>query len=170
MSGQPPRAAGRRTVVEALVALATRDGLGDSVEWADVMAAALAIVTDPVGPRDLRDVLLRVNDSGVMATLEDWFVRAAAEREGAGGAAGRAAEKLLAPLQTVSLGGAATSGLALAAGTVGLTLGAPLVVSGLVVAGATSYGRWRLSQREDAARAEAAAIRRLAEIARDARR
>lgn len=71
----------KRTVVEALVSLATRDGLGETVNWPEVRAAILQLLRDPIGPRDLRSVLENINDPSVKRTLEDWFVRAAAERD-----------------------------------------------------------------------------------------
>ena len=153
-----------RKLVLALVALATRDGLGEPVDWDDVKAAVAALTIDPVGPRDLRAVAERLNDGAVAATLEDWFVRASVEREGDAQAAARAGEKLLAPLQIVGLGGATTAAIGVAVGTVGLAIGAPLIGATLAVGAAASYGRWRLSKREDEARVDAGAIQRMATL------
>lgn len=153
-----------RKLVLALVALATRDGLGDPVDWDDVKAAVSALTDDPIGPRDLRVVAERLNDRAVAATLEDWFIRASVERDGDAQAAARAGEKLLAPLQIVGLGGATTAAIGVAVGTVGLTIGGPLIGATLAIGAAASYGRWRLSKREDEAKADAAAIQRMAAI------
>jgi hypothetical protein len=77
-------------LVEALAALAARDGLRETVDWRDVEAAILALLADPVGLADLRAILERMEDPRVPAILEDWFVRAAAAREADGrSAAGR---------------------------------------------------------------------------------
>lgn len=156
----------RYSLVEALVALAARDGLGEPVDWADVRAALLALERDPVGASDLRRIVARVNDPAVPRTLRDWFLRAADEREGDADEAARAGEKLLAPLQLVSLGGVATGAIAAAAGTVGAALAIPVIGAAAVVAGAATYGRWRLSRREDTARRDARALRRMAGSAR----
>ncbi len=150
-----------RTLVLALAAYAARDGLGETLPLEDVPAAVWALQDDAVGPRDLRAVMTRLNDPAVAATLEDWFIRAAAEREEDAQAAARAAERLLAPLQIATMGGGAASAAAIAAGTA-------VLAAALIVAAAASFGRWRLAKREDEAKADAAAIRRLAEIARRA--
>jgi hypothetical protein len=158
--------AGEHGLVEALVALAARQGLGEPIDWRDVESAVAALLDDPVAKRDLRALMVRLNDAEVARTLEDWFLRAADARDADAGDANRAGEKLLAPLQVVGLGGFATSGIALAAGTLAGTVGLPILAAAGVVAGAATWGRWRLSKREDDARADARAIRDFAAIAR----
>ncbi len=159
-----------RTLVEALVALAARDGLGETVNWHEVRAAIQSLSEDPLGPRDLRFVLGEINNRhDIASTLEDWFIRAATEREEDSKAAARSAEKILAPIQTVSLGVAATSALGFVLGTITSTIAIPAAFCVLMVAAVAGYGRWRLSRREDEAGLDAAGIRRLASIARDAR-
>lgn len=162
--------AGHRTLVEALVALAARDGLGETVNWHEVRAAIQSLLEDPLGPRDLRFLLGEINNRhDITATLEDWFIRAATERDEDARAAARAAEKILAPIQTVSLGGAATSALGFAFGTITSAIAAPAAVCVLAVAAVAGYGRWKLSKREDEAASDAAGMRRLASIAKEAR-
>lgn len=155
-----------RTVVEALVALATQDGLGHSVDWAEVRAAVSQIQLDPVGPRKLRALLRRINNrDDIATTLEDWFIRAAAERREDAQAAARSANEILTPMQRVSLASAGGAGLAFALGSVAAPIAAPIALGALVVAGATGYGRWRLLRRVSEAEADADGMRRLAEIA-----
>lgn len=149
------------SVAEALVALAAQDGLGDPIDWQDVKAAVANLISDPLGPRSLRMVLERLNNQEVRRTLADWFARAAAEREEDAKGAARAGEKLLAPLQMVSLGGSVTAAVGIAGGTLGAVIAVPLLTCTLTVAGAASYGRWRLSKRQDEAEADASSIRRL---------
>jgi hypothetical protein len=166
MNGTPER----RTLVEALVALAARDGLGDTVNWHEVRAAIQSLLEDPLGPRDLRFVLGQINNrDDIAGTLEDWFVRAATERGEDAKTAARAAEKILAPIQTVSLGAAATTALGFVIGTITSTIAVPAALCVLAVASVAGYGRWRLSRREDEAQSDVAGMRRLAEIAKDAR-
>lgn len=164
MSGPPPDMK-TPSLALALVALATREGLGEPVVWPDVKGAIANLIADPVGPRDLRATVRDLNDADVAATLEDWFARAAAERDEDAKAANRAAEKLLAPLQIVSLGGGAAAALSVAVGTAGAIIGAPIAASAFIVGAAASCGRWRLSKREDEARTDVNAIHRLAAIA-----
>lgn len=154
-----------RTLVEALVALATREGLGDPVDWQDVRAATSALLDDPVGPRDLRAVMGRLNDKTVAETLSDWFVRAASERDADARAATRGAEKLLQPLQAVSFAIGASGAISLATGAMSVPIALPVALAGVIVGGAATYGRWRLAKRADEAADDAQAIRRLAEIA-----
>lgn len=154
-----------RTLVEALVALATREGLGDPIDWLDVRAATTALLDDPIGPRDLRAVMERLNDKAVAITLSDWFIRAAAEREADAKAATRGAEKLLQPLLAISLGIGGTGAVAIASGSIALPVAVPIALCGLAVGIAATIGRWRLTKRADEALDEAQAIRRLAEIA-----
>lgn len=161
---------GPRTVVEALVALAARDGLGETVNWHEVRAAIQHLLEDPLGPRDLRFVLGEINNrTDIADTLEDWFMRGATERQEDAKAAARAAEKILAPIQTVSLGGAATSALGFVFGTITSWIAVPAAVCVLLVAAVAGYGRWRLSKREDEAGIDADGMRRLAAIAKEAR-
>jgi hypothetical protein len=161
---------GSRTLVEALVALAARDGLGETVNWHEVRAAIQYLLEDPLGPRDLRYVLGEVNNRMDIAdTLEDWFMRAATERQEDAKAAARSAEKILAPIQTVSLGGAATSALGFVFGTITSWIAVPAAICVLLVAAVAGYGRWRLSKRGDEAVTDADGMHRLAAIATEAR-
>lgn len=160
-----------RTLAEALVALAARDGLGEPLNWHEVRASIQSLQEDPMGPRDLRYVLGEINNvADIAGTLEDWFIRAAIERDEDAKAAARSAEKILAPIYKVSLGGAATSGLGLVFGTLAGTVAVPTAICVLVVAAVAGYGRWKLSKREDEAISDAEGVRRLAAIAREARR
>ena len=154
------------TLVGALVALASRNGLGEDVDWADVRSLILELKRHPLGASDLRTILARVNDPAVRQTIHDWFLRAADEREGDADEASRAEEKLLAPLQTVSLGALATVAIGAAIGTIGAVVAAPLMLAGLAVAAAATFGRWRLSKRADTARREALVLKRLSDAAK----
>jgi hypothetical protein len=152
-------------LVDALIAHASREGLGELVAWNDVEAAIMELAQLPDAATALRRQVDRLNDPEVALTLQDWFVRAADSRERDGKRAARPAEKILGPLQGVSLGAAATSAFFAAAGTLTLAAAFPAGLAALVIAGGTSYGRWRLSEREDDAKADANAIRRFAQIA-----
>ena len=152
-------------LVEALVAYASRDGLGERVAWEEIVILIADLAVEPGAPTALRRHLGRLNDRDVAATLEDWFLRAAAERDLDAKHAARPSDKLLAPMQAVAFGAAGTAALLAMAGT--LPLGAAILAgtAALALAGTTSYGRWTLSRREDLAQADAATIRRCAEIA-----
>lgn len=161
----------RRTLVEALVASAAQDGLGEQVTWVTVQAAIQQLLIDPVGPRDLRHILGKITHrKDISHTLEDWFQRAARAREEDAKSAARAGEKLLAPIQIVSMAGALPWGLGYAFGTITLGIAIPITIGLLIIAAAASAARWKLSRREDEALSDAQAIRRLAQIAEEARR
>ena len=152
------------TIAEALVALAAQDGLGDPIDWQDVKAAVELLLDDPFGSRRMRSVLQQLNDQEVRVTLRDWLLRAAAERELDAKKAARAGEKVLAPIQIVSLGGTATSAIGITAGTLSAGIGLPVLGCALLVAFASSVGRWRLSKREDQAQFDRGAIERLRDL------
>ncbi|MDP8919532.1 MAG: hypothetical protein M3O00_11685 [Pseudomonadota bacterium] len=156
------------TLAEALVALAVRQGLDGAVDWADVDAIIEALLKAPQSPQDLRFVLTRTNEPALALVLQDWLSRAVSLRERSARDAARAGEKVMAPLQNVSLGVLATSGLGLAAGTLMVEIGIPILGAAAVASGAAFYGRWRLSRREDNARSAAEAIGYLVEVAREA--
>ncbi len=156
------------TLAEALVALAVRQGLDGAVDWADVDAIIEAPLKAPQSPQDLRFVLTRTNEPALALVLQDWLSRAVSLRERSARDAARAGEKVMAPLQNVSLGVLATSGLGLAAGTLVDEIGLPILGAAAVASTAAFYGRWRLSRREDNARLAAEAIGYLVEVAREA--
>ena len=156
------------TLAEALVALAARQSLGGQVDWADVDASIEALLKGPQSAQDLRSVLTRVNEPALALILQDWLSRAVSIRERSARDAARAGEKVIAPLQNVSLGILATSGLGLAAGTLVDEIGLPILSAAAVASTAAFYGRWRLSRREDNARLAAEAIGYLVEVAREA--
>ena len=151
-------------LAEALVALASQDGLGEEIIWQDVQAAIVSLLSDPVGPRDIRSIIERLNDPSVASTLQDWFDRAERERSKDAKDASRASEKLLQPIQATSFSVLAASGLAFAIGTLTLPVTAPLMVGGLIVAGVSTFGRWKLSKRSDEAIMDVEAIRGLIRI------
>ena len=165
MDAAGPPSQEQHSLAEALVALASREGLRDPVDWEDVRAAILALEQDHMGATDLRHIIDKLNDRDVAHTLEDWILRVAEEREVDSEDASRAAEKLLAPLQRVGLGGLATGAIAAAAGTISPAAAAVIIVAMAAGAAATTYGLWRLSKRQDAAKHDSRALHRLAEIA-----
>lgn len=154
----------KRTVAEALVALASQDQLGEQVAWGDVCAAITALVTDPVGPRDLRNVVGRLNNPEVCKTLSDWFLRRADERRMNGMAAERSADRLLKPLERASAGIGAAGLIGLASGAIGAGLAFPVALLGGSVFVASAIGGWVQIGRRDNAHVEADAIARLADI------
>lgn len=155
-----------RQVLDALIALAARDGLDEEVRWDEVEPAIAGLLSATVSASNLRRRMEKVNDAEVALTLADWFERAADAREADADNAARPSEKVLAPLQGVWFGGAATAVILTAAGAMGLSTGAIVGAAALVGAAATTWGRLRQSGREDAARGDAKAIRRLAAVAR----
>ncbi|WP_132463665.1 hypothetical protein [Rhodovulum marinum] len=150
-------------IVDALIALAARDGLGETVDWHEVEAAIAALVLDPVGPSNLRRRMAKLNDPEVARTLNDWFLRAAADRGADAREAARPADTLLAPIQNVGLGAAATAAVLTAAGTLGLGAGVLIGLGALLAAGSASLGRYLLADRANRAQADADAIRRCIE-------
>lgn len=154
-----------RSLVDALIAHAAKDELGEQVIWSDVEAAVIELSGLDGAATVLRRQMDRLNDPDVARTLEDWFLRAATARDRDARDAARPAEKILAPLQGVAFGAAGTAAILAAAGTLGLAAAFPAGIAALVIAGGTSYSRWRLSEREDDAHADAKAIRRFGEIA-----
>ncbi|WP_210526570.1 hypothetical protein [Rubellimicrobium arenae] len=164
MSQHPPSPSSD-DIVQALLALATREHLGEGVTWAEVEAAINQLVDRPRAARLLREALERLDNPKTALNIADWLDQAARSREADARAAGRSGEKFLAPLQGVSLGALATSGFAYAAGTLDGIVSACVGSAAFLLAGASTTGRWMLSRREDLARQDAEALRRLAEIA-----
>lgn len=153
-------------IIDALIAFAARNGLGEDVPWEDIEIAISQLLDHPVAQSDLRGRMNQLNDPEVALTLADWFDRAADARDKDARDAARPSEKVLGPFQAVGFGSAGTAVILTATGA--LTLGAGLLigVAALTFAGSVTFGRSRLSKREDVASADARKIRRLADIAR----
>lgn len=151
-------------LVLALVSYAAQDGLGQDVAWPDIETAIAALARDPMAPRALRLALRSLNDPETVETLEDWLLAEVALREAAARAAARPSEKIVAPIQSVSFGAGVTAAALALAGTVAVVPAAIMGVAALSSGMAASWHRMRFARLEDEARAEAAAIRRLAEI------
>ncbi|MEL7090356.1 MAG: hypothetical protein AAFN94_01350 [Pseudomonadota bacterium] len=155
--------------VHALVALATKDGLGEQLTWHTVLPVLLNIVQDPVGPRNCRRIFKQVNDPSALSTIEDWFNRAAAEREDSARDTERAAKMITRPVQRGAVGIAGGVGLALAVGTLTSGVGIPfLLAAGATVGGATWVG-WKQQSSADRQDSLARDFRRLETIAREER-
>ncbi|WP_150282186.1 hypothetical protein [Salipiger aestuarii] len=153
-----------KTLVAALVSYAAQDGLGEQVAWPDIEAAIATLACDPMGPKALREAVRAMNDRDVVETLEDWLLSEVARREAAARAAARPSEKIVAPIQSVSFGAGVTAAALALAGTVSLVPAAIMGTAALCSGFAASWYRMRFARAEDDAQAEAAAIRRLAEI------
>lgn len=154
----------QRTVAEALVALASQDQLGEVVDWGDICAGISALLTDPVGARDLRAVMKRLNNPDVATTLQDWFLRRAQELRASGQKAERGADRLLKPLERASAGVGAAALLGLGTGAIATGLALPLVLAGVGVGVSSALGGWHLIGQRDTALAEAEAIDRIAAV------
>ena len=139
------------------------------MDWLDIELAVTQIAQDPLTASDLRKRLARLNDREAARTLEDWFHRVALARENDAKNAARPAEKILAPLQAVSMGAVVTAVVFATAGTVSLAAAAILALGAMISTGSSSFGRWRLSKREDEAEPDASLIRQLARIAAEFR-
>lgn len=155
--------------VDALIAFAIRDGLGEPVAWAEAEALILRLRDDPLAPRRLRRRLASIEDPEAAGTLREWFLRLGREKEADARASARLGEKLAAPFQTVGLGAFATAGIAFAAGTLAGAIALPVVVAAGVTAGVATFARWVFSVREDRTRLSAEALRHLAEVAAEGR-
>lgn len=153
-----------KTLVTALISYAAQDGLGEQVAWSDIEAAIATLAGDPMGPKALREAVRELNDRDVIETLEDWLLSEVALREAAARAAARPSEKIVAPIQSVSFGAGVTAAALALAGTVAIAPAAIMGVAALCSGFAASWYRMRFARAEDDAQAEAAAIRRLAEI------
>lgn len=153
-----------RTLVTALLSHAAQDGLGEEVPWPEIEAAIGALAHDPMAPRALRQALRALNDAETAETLHDWLLSEVATREAAARAAARPAEKIVAPIQSISLGACVTGAALALAGTVGVVPAGIMCTAALCSGVAASWSRMRLSRAEDSARADADAIRRLAAI------
>lgn len=155
--------------VRALVALAMRDGLGEALTWGDVLPVLLAVVQNLIGPRDARAVFATVNDPGVLATIEDWFNRAAAERDDSAKQSLRAARLITQPVQRGAVGVAGGVGIALSVGTLTGGVGLPFLAAAGVLAGGATWVGWRQQTMADTEEALARGFRRLEAIAREER-
>ena len=155
--------------VDALVALAIRDGLGERLTWGEVLPVVLAVARDPIGPRNCRRLFVRVNDAQDLATIEDWFHRAAAERDASVRKTGRAVTMIARPVQRSALAGAAGIGLAMAVGTLASGPGALLLLVSLGVGGGATGVGYRLQTAADTETDLADMFRRLEAIAQDER-
>lgn len=155
----------KTNLAEALVAYASRHGLGESVKFEDIEQAIWALQDDLHGASDLRAVVPSINDPDVKQTLGEWFARAAGRRDRDARDADRIAEKLLAPLQTMGLGAFSAAGITFAIGTLAPVYAVPILGVSIVTAGMATWGRWRLSKRSDDAREQAKALRRMAKRA-----
>ena len=155
-----------KAIIDTLIAHAARDGLGEEVSWVDVELAISQLLDAAVSASNLRRRMEKVNDAEVALTLADWFDRAADARETDARNAARPSEKILAPLQGVGFGGAATAAILTASGALGLAAGAIIGASALAAGLGATVGRLRLSGRQDDALADSKAIRRMADIAR----
>ena len=153
------------TVVDALIAHAARDGLGEDVSWAQVEAAISDLLGSPTAASNLRQRISKINDPEAALTLADWFDQASDGRDKDALDAARPAEKIFAPVQGVGFAGVATALFFAATGALALPAGVIIGAGAMGLAGVATYGRWRLSKREDEARSEAKALRRLAAIA-----
>ena len=155
-----------QTVIDALIALAARDGLGEEVVWEEVELAILDLLDAAVSTSNLRRRMDKLNDAEVALTLTDWFERAADAREEDAQNAARPSDKVLAPMQGVGYGAAVTAAILTATGALPVAASAIIIVSTIALAGGATYGRMRLSRREDKARQDAKAILRMAAITR----
>lgn len=151
--------------VDALIAHASQDCLGEDVDLTDVELAIADLHTDPMGASKLRRSLAKRNNKEICTTLEDWLLAAARARDSDAKDASRPNDKVMGPVQAVSLG-AVVTGIAFGlAGSMAPISAGVMIVAGLTSFGATSIYRLRLSRREDEAEEDAGQIRRLAEIA-----
>ncbi len=153
-----------QTLASALLSYAAQEGLGQDIDWPDIEAAIAALASDPMGPRAVRQAVRAVNDRYTLETLEDWLLSEVALRDAAARAAARPSEKIVAPIQSVSFGAGVTAAALALAGTVALAPAAIMGAAALCSGFAASWHRLRFARAEDAALAESAAIRRLAEI------
>jgi len=106
----------RRRPLDAVVVLAAQDSLGEELFWETVEPALMELVANPMADRDLRVLLPKINDADVIATLEEWFTRAARERGRDTRRALTNAEELITPLiglGVVLAAGGMASGLTL---------------------------------------------------------
>ena len=158
-----------RGAVQALISLAARDGLGDRLTWGDVLPVVVKIAQDPLGPRNCRRLFGDVNDPSVLATIEDWFHRAASEREGSSRKTERALSMITQPVQRGAIGVAFGVGLAMAIGTLSGGPGLVLLLATGTVAGAGTFVGWTQKTRSDTQQALARDFRRLEDIAKEQR-
>ena len=154
-------------VINALISHAASDGLGEEVAWPDVEILIMRLIDNAYAPTILRRQMAHLNDAEVALTLADWFDRAADLREADAEDAARPSDKVLTPLQRVSVASAGSAALLIATATLSVLSGAIMTGLSLLVAGFATLGRVILSRREDRSRRDARTIRRLADIARD---
>lgn len=155
--------------VDALIFLATRDGLGENLTWGDVRPVLLAVAQNPVGPRDCRRRFREVNDTTVLATMEDWFHRAASERKASAQKTERASSMITMPVQRTGLAVLGGVGIAMAVGTMTAGTGIPFLIAAGAVAGGGTLAGWRQSTEAGAQRDLADVFHRLEAIAKEER-
>lgn len=155
-----------QAIIDALITLATRDGMGDEVVWEDIEPAIYRLLEAPVSMSNLRRRMAQVNDPEVALTLTDWFERAAGSRDKDARDAARPSEMVLGPLQGVGYGGGVTAVVLTATGALPLAVGTVMGVSALIFAIGVTMGRLRLSKRTDYAVNDARNIRKMADITR----
>jgi len=156
----------RRRLLEAVVSLATKDGLGEELFWETIEPALMELVRNPTADRDLRVLLPRINDTDVIATLDDWFTRAARERARDQRRAATNAGELITPIKRLGYG-ATIAGLAGAIlGTAALPVALPLILLGSILAAGGMASSLTVRRKADAAEHDRELLHRLAEICR----
>ena len=159
----------RQRLLDAVVSLAAQDSLGEEQFWETVEPALIELIRNPVADRDLRRYMPRINDTDVVTTLEDWFTRAAGERDGDGHAADRFNSEVVTPIKRLGFTGVAAGVIGTAFGTAILPITLPVIAGGLVLGGGGIGASLRLKTRSDDAASDAERLRRLAEICHEAR-
>ena len=154
----------RHRLLDAVVSLAAQDGLGEEQFWEQVEPALLQLMLNPVAERDLRRYLPKINDVGVVTTLEDWFTRAAGERARDERDAKRVNSEIVTPIKRLGFTGVAAGVLGTALGTSALPIALPVIAGGMILSGLGIHTALRLRTRADDATFDAARLRRLAEI------
>lgn len=141
----------RHSLVEALLALASDDGLGNRLPWTDISATISALMDDPYAESDLRKFLAALNDISVAETLKSWLERYRDQRNTEGRDASRGEEKILTPMQASGFTVTGGAVLATAIGTLSIPIGGPIIILFGGFAATCTWGRWVLSRRKDAA-------------------
>lgn len=151
------------------MSLAAQDSLGEEQFWETVEPALIELIQNPVADRDLRRYVPRINDADVLTTLEDWFTRAAGERDGDGRAASRFNSEVVTPIKRLGFTGVAAGVIGTAFGTAILPITLPVIAGGLVLGGGGMAASLKLKTRADDAISDAERLRRLAEICKEGR-
>ena len=156
----------RRRLLDAVISLATKDGLGEALFWDTIEPALMELVGNPTADRDLRALLPRINDLDVIATLEDWFTRAARERGRDRRQAQTNANVLITPLKRLGYGATLAGVAGSILGTAALPVALPLIVLGAILTGGGIASDLTVQRKADAAEFDAEVLSRLAEICR----